>query len=169
MTRLKRHTDLPVAVGFGIRTPEQAAAVARVADGVVVGSALVERIAGNLDAAGKAKPGTAEAVLGLVRELARRARRAARHGKVTHELAHQFRPSRSCRRWSRKAEVAGQPLGQMPGLRPDDLPPRARGRLRVCPHCGHHMRLPGAQRRLELLFDDGKYQRIELPKSEPTR
>lgn len=42
--RIKRHTDLPVAVGFGVRTPEQAAAIARVADGVVVGSALVELV-----------------------------------------------------------------------------------------------------------------------------
>ena len=42
---LKAHTDLPVAVGFGVRTPEQAANIARVADGVVVGSALVELVA----------------------------------------------------------------------------------------------------------------------------
>jgi tryptophan synthase alpha chain len=42
VARLKRSTDLPVAVGFGVRTPEQARAIARVADGVVVGSALVE-------------------------------------------------------------------------------------------------------------------------------
>jgi tryptophan synthase alpha chain len=42
VTRLKHSTDLPVAVGFGVRTPEQARAIARVADGVVVGSALVE-------------------------------------------------------------------------------------------------------------------------------
>ena len=63
--RLKRHTDLPVAVGFGIKTPEQAAAVARVADAAVVGSALVSRIADR--AAGN---GAAEDVLGLVRQLA---------------------------------------------------------------------------------------------------
>lgn len=44
VARLKSHTDLPVAVGFGVRTPEQAAAIARVADGVVVGSALVELV-----------------------------------------------------------------------------------------------------------------------------
>lgn len=43
--RLHRHTSLPICVGFGIRTPEQAAAVARLADGVVVGSALVDKIA----------------------------------------------------------------------------------------------------------------------------
>lgn len=45
VARLKAGTDLPVAVGFGVRTPEQAAAIARVADGVVVGSAIVELIA----------------------------------------------------------------------------------------------------------------------------
>ncbi|THD35034.1 MAG: tryptophan synthase subunit alpha [Sphingomonas sp.] len=44
VARLKAATDLPVAVGFGIRTPEQAAAIARVADGVVVGSAIVELV-----------------------------------------------------------------------------------------------------------------------------
>ncbi len=45
VARIKQSTDLPVAVGFGVRTPEQAAAIARVADGVVVGSALVELVA----------------------------------------------------------------------------------------------------------------------------
>jgi len=44
VARLKASTDLPVAVGFGVRTPEQAGAIARVADGVVVGSALVELV-----------------------------------------------------------------------------------------------------------------------------
>ncbi|WP_296260557.1 MULTISPECIES: tryptophan synthase subunit alpha [unclassified Pseudomonas] len=45
VARLRRHSDLPISVGFGIRTPEQAAAIARVADGVVVGSALIDHIA----------------------------------------------------------------------------------------------------------------------------
>ncbi|MGB3711789.1 MAG: tryptophan synthase subunit alpha [Erythrobacter sp.] len=45
VSRIKQHTDLPVAVGFGVRTPEQAAEIARVADGVVVGSALVDLVA----------------------------------------------------------------------------------------------------------------------------
>ncbi|MHB0818002.1 tryptophan synthase subunit alpha [Stutzerimonas stutzeri] len=45
VARLRRHTGLPVAIGFGIRTPEQAAAIARLADGVVVGSALIDHIA----------------------------------------------------------------------------------------------------------------------------
>ncbi|WP_222184237.1 tryptophan synthase subunit alpha [Geminicoccus harenae] len=68
--RIKSATTLPVAVGFGIRTPEQAAAIARNADAAVVGSALVDLVATNLDQDGKARPGLVEAVHGLVRELA---------------------------------------------------------------------------------------------------
>jgi tryptophan synthase alpha chain len=68
--RLKRHTDLPVAVGFGIRKADQARAVAGQADAAVVGSAVVSRIADSLDAGGKPKPGLKEHVLELVRELA---------------------------------------------------------------------------------------------------
>ncbi len=70
VARLKRHTDLPVAVGFGIKTPAQAAEVAAAADAAVVGSALVSRIAENLDGSGKPKPGLVEDVLTLVRDLA---------------------------------------------------------------------------------------------------
>jgi tryptophan synthase alpha chain len=59
VTRLKAATDLPVAVGFGVRTPEQAAAIARHADGVVVGSALVEIVAQHgADAAGPVREAT---------------------------------------------------------------------------------------------------------------
>jgi tryptophan synthase alpha chain len=53
--RIRRHTDLPVAVGFGIRTPAQAAAIARVADAAVVGTALVETVARHPDGAGLAE------------------------------------------------------------------------------------------------------------------
>jgi len=70
VARLKAHTDLPVAVGFGIKAPEQARAVASVADAAVVGSALVERVRANLDADGKARPGLADDLLGLVASLA---------------------------------------------------------------------------------------------------
>ncbi|UUY09426.1 tryptophan synthase subunit alpha [Pseudomonas sp. J452] len=49
VTRLRRHTDLPLCIGFGIRTPEHAATIARLADGVVVGSALIDQIAGATD------------------------------------------------------------------------------------------------------------------------
>jgi tryptophan synthase alpha chain len=76
VNRLKRHTALPVAVGFGIKTPAQAAAVARVADAAVVGSALVGKVADGLDAVGKAKPGLAGEVLRLVRDLAEGVRNA---------------------------------------------------------------------------------------------
>ncbi len=68
--RIKRATGLPVAVGFGIRTPEQAAAAVRVADGAVVASALIDTLAGDLDEAGRARPGTVAKVLDQVRALA---------------------------------------------------------------------------------------------------
>ena len=68
--RLKQATKLPVAVGFGIRNPEQAAAIARFADAAVVGSALVDRVAQKLDAHGKPAADTAEHVLEFVRKLA---------------------------------------------------------------------------------------------------
>ncbi|SCZ35253.1 tryptophan synthase subunit alpha [Afifella marina] len=68
--RIKAHTDLPVAVGFGVRTREQAAAIGRTADGVVVGSAIVQAVAGSLDEQGHATDGTVAAVEALVQELA---------------------------------------------------------------------------------------------------
>jgi tryptophan synthase alpha chain len=69
VARLRRFTRLPIAVGFGIRTPDQAAAVARAADAAVVGSSLVQRLALNLDPEGNAKPGLVDAVLTDVRVL----------------------------------------------------------------------------------------------------
>ena len=68
--RIRRHTDLPIGVGFGIKTPEQAAEIASVANAAVVGSALVDIIAANLDAKGKPKTGLAGKLLGLVADLA---------------------------------------------------------------------------------------------------
>lgn len=68
--RFRRHTDIPIAVGFGIKTPEQAAAIGKVADAAVVGSAIVSRIADSLDEAGNSKEGTVTAALDLVRSLA---------------------------------------------------------------------------------------------------
>jgi tryptophan synthase alpha chain len=69
--RIKKSTKLPVCVGFGVRTPEQAVAIARGADGVVVGSALVTEIAGSLDNAGKATGRTVPSVLNKVGELSK--------------------------------------------------------------------------------------------------
>ena len=76
VTRLRRFTELPIAVGFGIRTPEQAAAVARAADAAVVGSSLVQRLALNLEPDGTAKPGLVDAVHADVRALAQGVRSA---------------------------------------------------------------------------------------------
>ncbi len=70
VSRIKRHTDLPVAVGFGVRTAEQAAGIASGADGVVVGSALVSAIKDSLDDTGAATETTVGNVLKLVSELA---------------------------------------------------------------------------------------------------
>jgi tryptophan synthase alpha chain len=70
VARIKRHTDLPVAVGFGVKTPAQAAAIAKGADGVVVGSVLVEAIRTSLDAEGKATEKTVSAVTSIIVGLA---------------------------------------------------------------------------------------------------
>lgn len=66
VARIKRHTSLPVAVGFGVKAPEHASAIAQGADGVVVGSALVEAIRTSLDPQGNATEKTVSAVTDLV-------------------------------------------------------------------------------------------------------
>ena len=71
VSRLRRHTDLPIAVGFGIKTPEAAGRIARAADAAVVGSAIVDRIAANLTEDGAAAPGLIDDVAAFVAELAR--------------------------------------------------------------------------------------------------
>ena len=76
--RIKRQTELPVCVGFGVRTAEQARAIAEGADGVAVGSALVDTVRSNLGADGKATPATVAAVADLVRSLAKGVRGARR-------------------------------------------------------------------------------------------
>lgn len=70
VTRIKRHTRLPVAVGFGVKSAEQARTIAKTADGVVVGSAIVNAVRDSLDSAGRATAGTIEAALGIVRGIA---------------------------------------------------------------------------------------------------
>ena len=78
VTRLRRFTQLPIAVGFGIRTPQQAAEVARAADAAVIGTALVQRLALNLNPDNSAKPGLVDAVLADVRSLGEGVRGARR-------------------------------------------------------------------------------------------
>ena len=70
VARIKRHTQLPVAVGFGVRTAAQARAIAENADGVVVGSALIEELKRSLDHDDKATPATVKSVTDLVATLA---------------------------------------------------------------------------------------------------
>ncbi|MEJ1157207.1 tryptophan synthase subunit alpha [Prosthecomicrobium sp. N25] len=76
--RIKRHTRLPVAVGFGVKTAEQARTIGRDADGVVVGSALVNALAATLDAEGRATGATVPAVTAFVADLAAGVRSARR-------------------------------------------------------------------------------------------
>lgn len=80
VARIKRHTQLPVCVGFGIRTPDAAAGIAQVANGAVVGSALIDALRATLDSEGRATAKTVPAVADLTAALAqgvRGARQAA--------------------------------------------------------------------------------------------
>jgi tryptophan synthase alpha chain len=77
VARIKRHTALPVAVGFGVKTEAQARSLAEVADGVVVGSALVEALKASL-AGGKASAQSVKAVTDLVASLAQGVRSVRR-------------------------------------------------------------------------------------------
>src|ERR1700675_4178665 len=76
VARIKRHTKLPVCVGFGIRTPEAARGIAQRADGAVVGTALVDALRGSLDAEGRATAKTVNAMADLVASLAQGVRGA---------------------------------------------------------------------------------------------
>jgi tryptophan synthase alpha chain len=68
--RIRAATDLPIAVGFGVRSPQQAAAASRIADAAVVASALIDTLAGHLDERGRATPDAVPLVLEQVRALA---------------------------------------------------------------------------------------------------
>lgn len=74
--RIKDHTDLPVVVGFGVKTPEQATEIGRNSDGVVVGSVLVEAVRNSLDSEGQATRETVGAVSKQVSALAGGVRKA---------------------------------------------------------------------------------------------
>src|SRR5262249_21897368 len=76
VARIKRHTDLPVCVGFGIRTPDAALAIAERANGAVVGTALVDALRGSLDSEGRATAKTVNAVVDLAASLAKGVRDA---------------------------------------------------------------------------------------------
>jgi tryptophan synthase alpha chain len=79
VARIKKHTSLPVAVGFGVKSAETAEQIASGADGVVVGTALVEAVRTSLDKDGKATTKTVDAVTALVQDIAAGVRRARKH------------------------------------------------------------------------------------------
>ncbi|MCQ4162671.1 tryptophan synthase subunit alpha [Roseomonas sp. GC11] len=74
--KVRKFTDLPIAIGFGVRTPQQAAEAVQVADGAVVASALIDTLAKSLDEQGRARPDTVRKVLDQVRDLAEAVRNA---------------------------------------------------------------------------------------------
>ena len=76
VTNIKKHTSLPVAVGFGIKTKEQATKIGRAADGVVVGSAIVNAISSTLDEEGRVKGDAVKAASDLVKQLSEGVREA---------------------------------------------------------------------------------------------
>ena len=76
IARLRASTNLPIAVGFGIKTPEHAAVTAQVADAAVVGTSIVARLADGLDPSGRPKPGLVDDVVSFVRTLAQGVRSA---------------------------------------------------------------------------------------------
>ncbi len=78
VARIKRHTALPVAVGFGVKNAASARAIAGGADGVVVGSALVDALRKSLDQSGKATAGTVKAVTDVAADIAQGVRAARR-------------------------------------------------------------------------------------------
>ena len=109
VARLKAATDLPVAVGFGVRTPEQAAAIARVADGVVVGSAIVELV-------GKHGEDAPAPVRAYIRSLSRR--RSRPQGKTRMSWLTRVRNALP---FVPKTRDARQSLAQVQGLRADGV------------------------------------------------
>ena len=153
VARLKAATDLPVAVGFGIRTPEQAAAVARVADGVVVGSAIVELVATYGTAA-------AEPVRAYISSL------AAAHPRGTRGYPMS---------WLSSVRNALSFVVPVHKETPDNLWHKCKGcgqmvfvkeledNLYVCPHCDHHERI-GPRLRFQYLFDEGSCEELPAPK-----
>ena len=86
VARIKRHSGLPIAVGFGVKDEKSASAIAAVADGVAVGSALVEAVRLSLDD-GRASSATVDAVAGLVARLAGGVERAAGRNRANLDCA----------------------------------------------------------------------------------
>ncbi len=140
--RVRRVTDLPIAVGFGVRTPEQAAEVVRLADGAVVGSALVDTLLATLDDKGRARPDTVGRVLDQVEALAKAVRGA--RGAGMSWLTEFVRPK--IRTLFARRDVPDNLWHQCPACQQMIFQRDLIANLKVCPHCGHHMRATATER-----------------------
>jgi tryptophan synthase alpha chain len=87
VARIKSHTPLPVVVGFGVKDAKAAATIAAHADGVVVGSALIDALAGTLDGKGRGGDAAVKAVTALVRELAAGVASAAKKSATEQKVS----------------------------------------------------------------------------------
>eukprot|EP01035_Chromulina_nebulosa_P068805 gene68805-94295_t len=153
--RIKSHTDLPICVGFGVKTAEHARLIGAHADGVVVGTAIVNQVATNLTADGRATSDTVQAVATLVRGLAtgvRSARLAAAdyvRPRINSMLGRRDVPDNL---WIKCPET-----GEM--VFHKDLEENKW----VIPASGYHMKMP-AKARLADIFDGGQYEALVQPK-----
>ena len=193
VTRIKRHTQLPIAVGFGVKNADNAEAIARTADGVVVGTALVDAIKASLDGDNRATGRTVEAVAALVGEIAQGVRRARagreRGGGVAFENGVRGACEVVAMNWysnvvppedqgHSQARSAGESLGQMPRQRAIGVPQGHRGQSL----CGAGLRLshalsgrgaarqPVRQRRMRTVADARSAGRsAEIPRHQALR
>ena len=157
ISKLRAHTPLPVAVGFGISTPDQAADVARVADAVVIGSALVKA----LDACE-----TVEAAVDVAGTFAEGIARRWTHRRAAHRARaagmswfQKLMPSRIRTEGGKSRKVPDGLWTKCKACEAVLYRPELERALMVCPKCDHHMSLTG-RARLEAFLDDG--DRVEL-------
>ena len=156
VARLKAATDLPVAVGFGVRTPEQAAAIARVADGVVVGSAIVELI-------GQHGARCAATAFAAYIRVARRRRFTPRERRCRMSWLNRVRNALP---FVAKRETPDNLWHKCPGCGEMMFVKEFEDNLYVCPNCDHHGRI-GADARFDTAVRRRRY--TLLPSAEGAR
>ena len=157
VNRLRKHTNLPIAVGFGVKTAEQARAIAKSADGVVVGSALVSAIKDNLTKSGTAFTKDRESCTLAGKQYCPWRKELDQLNWIKNFVRPKIRSILGVKRdvpenmWIKDPES-----GQMVFYR--DL----EANQFVFPGSGHHHRL-APDLRLKSMFDDGEYETVEFP------